>query len=228
MYIDDFKITLELQNYFEHITESSKVLLNEIKKDGQGDVISALCGSSLIKKDNSGDLHRFMDVIRSSSLIKDVIKDNRGFYTFTISDEGDVHASKNTLFDFEYRLVISVYCSDEEVDKIASQLSNSCKAGKQSLIDTVNLINTQYTVWVQSVGNYFKEYDFSYFINPYAMLEYLLSLGKREKLIKFVLEYIAELSKEQMKEKCLFRKFLVYSKINILRELVGVLLEKNE
>ncbi len=207
MYIDDFKITLELQNYFEHITESSKVLLNEIKKDGQGYVITALCGPSLIKN---------------------VIKDIRDFYTFTISDEGDVHVSKNTLFDFEYRLVISVYCSDEEVDKIASQLSNSCKAGKQSLIDTVNLINTQYTVWVQSVGNYFKEYDFSYFIDPYAMLEYLLSLEKREKLIKFVLEYIAELSKEQMKEKCLFRKFLVYSKINILREVVGVLLEKNE
>lgn len=207
MYIDDFKITLELQNYFEHITESSKVLLNEIKKYGRGDVISVLCGPSLIK---------------------DVIKDNRDFYTFTISDEGDVYVSKNTLFDFEYRLVISVYCSDEEVDKIASQLSNSCKAGKQSLIDTVNLINTQYTVWVQSVGNYFKEYDFSYFIDPYAMLEYLLSLEKREKLIKFVLEYIAELSKEQMKEKCLFRKFLVYSKINILRELVGVLIDKVE
>lgn len=217
MYIDDFKITLELQDYFEHITESSKVLLNEIKKNGQGYVISVLRGSSLIKSS-----------LIKSSLIKDVIKDNRDFYTFTISDEGDVHASKNTLFDFEYRLVISVYCSDEEVDKIASQLSNSCKAGKQSLIDTVNLINTQYTVWVQSVGNYFKEYDFSYFIDPYAMLEYLLSLEKREKLIKFVLEYIAELSKEQMKEKCLFRKFLVYSKINILRELVGVLLEKNE
>jgi len=216
MYIDDFGITLELQNYFEHITESSKVLLNEIKKYGQGDVISALCGSSLIRKN---------DVI---PIVKDVIKDIRDFYTFTISDEGDVHVSKNTLFDFEYRLVISVYCSDEEVDKIASQLSNSCKVGKQSLIDTVNLINTQYTVWVQSVGNYFKEYDFSYFIDPYAMLEYLLSLEKREKLIKFVLEYIAELSKEQMKEKCLFRKFLVYSKINILRELVGVLIDKVE
>lgn len=210
MYIDDFKIILELQNYFKHITESSKVLLNEIEQYGQGDVISAFCGPSLIKD------------------IKDVIKDNRDFYTFTISDEGDVYVSKNTLFDFEYRLVISVYCSDEEVDKIASQLSNSCKAGKQSLIDTVNLINTQYTVWVQSVGNYFKEYDFSYFIDPYAMLEYLLSLGKREKLIKFVLEYIVELSKEQMKEKCLFRKFLVYSKINILREVVGVLIDKVE
>lgn len=210
MYIDDFKIILELQNYFKHITESSKVLLDEIEQYGQGDVISAFCGPSLIKD------------------IKDVIKDNRDFYTFTISDEGDVYVSKNTLFDFEYRLVISVYCSDEEVDKIASQLSNSCKAGKQSLIDTVNLINTQYTVWVQSVGNYFKEYDFSYFIDPYAMLEYLLSLGKREKLIKFVLEYIVELSKEQMKEKCLFRKFLVYSKINILREVVGVLIDKVE
>jgi len=203
MFIEDIKISLALQNFFEHVTESSKISFNSLSEHVQRRIIST---------------------IYHSDYVRDVLKDGKYFYTFTVSDDGNVRVSKNTLFDLEYRVCISVYCPDQDVSKISEQLSNAFKAGKQAFIDTVNFLNTQYVLWIQSVGNYFKEYDFSNFVNINELIEYLQSLASKRDIIRFALGYIAELSTEQMKEKCVFKEFLIHTKIDILRELIDILI----
>ena len=207
MIIEDFKISLALQNYFKQLTDDSRITFRLLSEHTRKRIISSM---------------------HDSSFIKDSLVNEEHFYTFVIFDDGVVHVSKDTLSQLDYRVVISVYCSEQDVDSIKQQLSSAFTQGKQTFIDTVNSISGQYVLWLQSVGIPFKEYDFSNILEFSEMVEYMTSFAPTEKVIRASLDYITKLSMQQMKEKCVFQKFLIYSKINILREFVGILLEKNE